>query len=136
MRKALLIALMSAGAVFLAGCQNPGARPPLDTTRFDLENQAGFVLMDKGTQRSVTASGLQYNRLPDGRFEVGANVRNRENRRIEVQMNCEFKDEQGFAVDSTPWRTVILTENAQETVRFISLNDRAQRATVRVRQSR
>jgi uncharacterized protein YcfL len=74
--------------------------------------------------------------LVDGRLEVVANVRNRENRRIEVQMNCEFKDDQGFAVDSTNWEPVILTENAQQSVHFVSMNNQARRYTIRVREAR
>jgi hypothetical protein len=53
-----------------------------------------------------------------------------------VQINCEFKDRQGFVVDSTPWENLILTENGQESVRFISMNPRAEDYTVRVRQAR
>jgi hypothetical protein len=67
---------------------------------------------------------------------VSAKLRNRENRRIEVQANCEFKDAQDFALDSTPFRTVFLDENATETVTFESFNKNAVRYTIRVRQAR
>ena len=83
----------------------------------------------------MTSPGIQQTRLPDGRLEVAANLRNREGRRIQVQAQCEFKDGQGFTIDSTPWTTVILTERAQETVRFTSMNDKALRYTIRVRQA-
>jgi len=63
-------------------------------------------------------------------------VRNRENRRIQVQINCEFKDAQGFPVDSTPFQTLILTENATESVPFTSMNSKAKNYTIRVRQAR
>jgi uncharacterized protein YcfL len=130
-----LFALALAPAL-LTGCQTEGARPPIHATKYDLENRAHFVLMDSGAQRSVTSSGIQERRHEDGRLEVVANVRNRENRRIQVQINCEFKDRQGFVVDSTPWENLILTENGQESVRFISMNPRAEDYTVRVRQAR
>lgn len=125
--------------VMATGCKTKetGALPPLKTTEFDTENRLNFVLMDKGAQRSVTCSGIQQTTLTDGRLEVAANVRNREpRRRIDVQVNCVFKDEQGFEVESTPWQTLILTENGQETVRFTSMNNQAKKYTVRVRQSR
>jgi uncharacterized protein YcfL len=123
-------------ALTFAGCQSPGAKPPVNTTKYDYENQLNFVLMDSGAQRSITSSGIQEQRLPDGRLGVAANIRNRVNRRIQVQVNCEFKDAQGFALDSTPWQTLILTENGQETVRFESLNNQATKYTVRVREAR
>jgi hypothetical protein len=122
----------------LSGCKTSetGALAPVNTTQFDTENKSNFVLMDPGAQRSVTCSGIQQTTLPDGRLEVAANVRNRENRRLDVQVNCEFKDEQGYVVDTVPWQTLILTENGQETVRFTSMNNQAKKYTVRVRQSR
>lgn len=119
-----------------SGCRSDrGALPPINTTVAP-ESSMPFVLMDKGAQRSVTCTGIEQRFLADGRLEVAANIRNRENRRIQVQVNCEFKDEAGFTIDSTPWQTLILTENGQETVRFTSMNNRAKRFTVRVRQAR
>ena len=64
-------------------------------------------------------------------------VLNRANKRLDLQVNCIFKDEQGFATgDETPFRTLILDETAQETVLFTSLNPKAKNYTVRVRLSR
>jgi len=126
-----------AAAVALTGCQSGGAYAPKNTTRFDLENQAAFVDLDQAVQRSVTCSGIQQQTLPDGRLKVAANVRNRESRRIEVQINCVFKDAQGFSTgDETPFQTLILSENAQESVQFISMNNLARGYTIRVRQAR
>jgi hypothetical protein len=126
-------------AGLLAGCCTPkdtGAYPPLNTTGSNLENTAKFVLLDQGAQDSVTCTGLQERTLPDGRLQVVANLRNREGRRIQVQINCVFKDDQGFPVDETPFETLILTENAQEGRTFTSLNDKPTTYTVRVRQAR
>ena len=129
--------LMIAATLVAGGCaSHEGAYQPVNTTQFDHENRSNFVLMDKGAQRSVTCSGIQQTTLADGRLQVAANVRNRESRRIEVQINCEFKDEQGFVLEATPWQTLILTENAQETVSFSSMNNEARRYTFRIRQAR
>jgi len=136
MKTNLLPILALAGAVCFAGCHG-GAYAPKNTTKYDLENKIPFVDLDSGTQRSVTCSGIQQRTLEDGRLEVAANVRNRESRRIQVQVNCVFKDEQGFSTgDETPFQTLILTENAQETVRFVSMNNQAKKYTIRVRQAR
>jgi hypothetical protein len=132
----ITLSILSLGAVLLTGCQTGGARPPVNTTKYNYETTAKFALMDRGAQRSVTAPSLQEGRTEDGRLQVAANIRNRENRRIEVQVQCVFKDVQGFAVDETPWQTLILTENGQETVRFVSMNESATDYTVRVRQAR
>ena len=138
MRKSfVLVMVCGLFAVLPLGCStDEGAKVPVNATKFDTENKEKFVLMDPGAQQSVTCSGLQEGVTPEGRLDVAANVRNRENRRIEVQINCEFKDAQGFTIDSAPWETLILTENGQETRRFIAMSDKAKRYTIRVRQAR
>ena len=136
--KKILIPLLTLGAAAVfTGCQTAetGTLPPQNATKFDLENHANFVVMNPAVQHSVTCSSIQEKVLPDGRLALAANVRNRENRRIEVQINCEFKDEQGFAIDPTPWQTLILTENEQKTVPFESANAQAKKYTIRVREA-
>jgi len=137
------LALLFSTAVvtcLIAGCatggSDHGAYPPLNTTNYNLEATAKFVDLDPGTQRSVTCSGLQEGRTVDGRLKVSANLRNRENRRIEVQADCVFKDAQSFPVDGTPFRTVILDENATEGISFEAFSTNAVKYTIRVRQAR
>jgi len=136
--KPLHLVLACVALALSVGCaQQTGPFPTLDTTKFTLENTDRFVLLDQPTQYSVTCTGLQEIPLPDGRLEVVANVKNRENRRIQIQVNCVFKDEQGFSTgDETPFQTVILTENATEAVRFTAMNTLAKKYTIRVRQAR
>jgi uncharacterized protein YcfL len=124
--------------LFLAGCQQPpGPFLPQDTTKYSIENTEKFVLMDQSTQVSVTCTGLQERTTSDGRLEVVANVKNRENRRIQVQIRCVFKDEQSAATgDETPWQTLILGENATEALRFTAMNTQARKYTIAVRQAR
>lgn len=130
------MALAAAFVLVLPGCHS-GAYAPKNTAKYDLENQISFVLMDSGARKSITCSGIQQKTLPDGRLEVVANIRNRENRRIQVQVDCVFKDEQGFPTgDETLWQTLILTENGQEGVTFTSMNNLAKKYTIRVRQAR
>src|SRR5207249_7934268 len=114
-----------------------GAYEPRNVNKYDLENSAKFVLLDKGVERSVTCPNIEERINDDGRMEVTANVRNRLNRRIEVQVNCVFKDEKGFPTnDEAPFKTLFLDENAQEDVRFISMNNQARTYTIRVREAR
>ena len=127
-----------AGLFLLGGCATePGPFTPQDTTKYTVENTEKFVLLDKPTQTSVTCTGLQERTLPDGRLEIVANVKNRENRRIQVQIGCVFKDEQGFSTgDESPYQTLILAENSTEAVRFTAMNPLAKRYNIRVRQAR
>ncbi|MDD3179459.1 MAG: YcfL family protein [Opitutaceae bacterium] len=123
--------------LFLAGCQAPGPFLPQDTTKYTIENTEKFVLMDRPTQISVSCTGLQERVNADGRIEVVANVKNRENRRIQVQIRCVFKDEQHVSTgDETPWQTLILGESATEAVHFTAMNNLARNYTISVRQAR
>jgi hypothetical protein len=141
MKKNLLALITLTGlALALTGCETPvvdhGAYLPVNVTVNDLENRSDIVLMDQRVQNSVTCPAIQETRLPDGRLQVAAHLRNREERRIQVQANIEFKDAQGFVLDSTPFENVILGENTQEDVKFVSMNDKAVRYTIRVREAR
>ena len=134
--------MLAVGGAFLlvAGCastHDKGPYLPQTSKTPAYEGKEPVVLLDPGVQYSVTCSGIQEQTLPDGRLEVVAHLRNRENHRIEVQANCVFKDQNGFTTsDETPFVMVILTENATEDAKFVSMNNLAKKYTVRVRQAR
>ncbi len=141
MKKTIVSILAAGGAVLLvAGCKSThdkGPYLPQNPKTPAYETREPVVLLDPGVQYSVTCSGVQEQTLPDGRLQVVAHLRNRENRRIEVQANCVFKDGNGFSTgDETPFTMVILTENGTEDVRFVSMNNLARKYTIRVRQAR
>lgn len=138
--KTKLLAVLPLAAL-IAGCSSThdkGPYLPQQSKTPPYESTEPIVLMDPGVQHSLTATGQPLARtLDDGRLEVVVQFRNRENRRIEVQANCVFKDVNGVSTgDETPFQTVILTENATEHVRFVSANNKAARYTIRVRQAR
>lgn len=135
-----LIPISLATTFLAAGCASTDTGPylPVASRTPAYESTEPVVLLDPGVQHSVTTTGQPFARtLDDGRLEVEVQFRNRENRRIEVQANCVFKDVNGLSTgDETPFTMVILTENATEHVKFVSMNDKAKRYTIRVRQAR
>lgn len=140
MKKSIVQIIPIAAALFVAGCEtahDKGPYVPQQVKAPAYESTEPVVLLDPGVQYSVTAPAYQARTLEDGRLEAVVQLRNRENRRIEVQANCVFKDVNGVSTgDETPFQTVILTENATEQVKFVSTNDKAKRYTIRVRQAR
>ena len=140
--KTKLVTFLAAGAALvITGCSTPlhdkGPYMPQTSAAPALENSERVVLMDPGVQYSLTCTGIQEGTAADGRLEVTAQIRNRENRRIEVQLNCVFKDANGYTTgDETPFQTLILTENATEQVKFTAMNTLAKKYTIRVRQAR
>ena len=132
-----LVIIAALGVTGCSGTHDKGPYLPQQSKTPAHESTQPVVLLDPGVQYSVTATATQARQLEDGRLEVTTQLRNRENRRIEVQANCVFKDVNGFSTgDETPFKTVILTENSTEDVTFTSANTKAKRYTVRVRQAR
>ena len=139
MKTKRILLLPVAAALFIAGCSTHDQGPylPQQSKTPAYENTERFVLLDPGVQHTITCSGINETLLADGRLEVVAQIRNRENRRIEVQANCIFKDGNGVSTgDETPFQTVILTENATEQVKFTASNATSKKYTIRVRQAR
>jgi uncharacterized protein YcfL len=140
MKKNYSIFAIVAAALVVVGCRSAydkGPYLPEESRTPAYENTERFVLLDPGVKFSITCTGINERTLEDGRTEITAQIRNRENRRIEVQANCVFKDAAGVSTgDETPFQTVILTENATEQVKFVSANNAAKKYTIRVRQAR
>lgn len=111
----------------------------VSTSSVGYNNQNGrpkFVTQDPLTKEAIISPGIQETVLPDGRLMVKANVRNRLNKRVHVQINCVFHDAQGFKLEETPYESLILTENGQETVSFTSLREGVKDYVVQIRQLR
>ena len=138
---ATIVSATAMAALLAAGCSSTYDKGPYRVQQSKTppyERTEPVVLMDPGVQHSLTASVPPHARtLDDGRLEVVVELRNRENRRIEVQANCVFKDVNAITTgDETPFQTVILSENSTEAVRFTAMNTKAKKYTVRVRQAR
>jgi uncharacterized protein YcfL len=133
----LTFAALAAG-LLLGGCATePSSAVPQDSTKYTIESTEKFARLDKATQATVTCTGLQERLLPDGRMEVVASVRNNGASPLNVQINCVFKDAQGFTTgDETAFQNLTLAEDATEAVRFTAANSAAKNYTIRVRQAR
>ena len=137
MKRSVPAFLLAATLLSGAGCAS-GPYASLGEARPGVpEALATVVLMDEPVQVSVTNVGDRGEQLPDGRLRATARLKNREGRRLQVQVQGVFKDEQGFSTgDETPWQTLILTEYATEAVSFDSVNTRARTYVIRVREAR
>ena len=134
LRYAVLGAL-TALALFGGCASQPTASAPQATTKYTIVNNTDeFAVLDQPLASSISCTGLHYRELPDGRFEVVANVRNNDSRDVQVKVNCVFKDADGFSIgDETPFRTLVLKGNSTEAVRFTATNRIAKRYTIRVK---
>ncbi len=129
MKDILLITILT----LVVGCATGGGSANGATSKANIKFQALGGL----AANAVTCSALKETLQPDGRLEVRANVHNRLAKRIQVQVNCVFKDAEGFSTgDETPFQSLILDERGQKTVTFTSLNKKAKDYTVQVRLQR
>ena len=125
--KTILLALsLLAAAVFWSGCTT--GKPESDAA-------VKFVWLDDATTQLVSCTGVQLGTAADGRPKVIAHLHNNQLYRIEVQANCVFLDGQGFTVDESPFRTLILDESATQDVVFEAFNTNAVKYVVRARKS-
>ncbi len=122
----------------LVGCATKeGPRGPEVVEPPVSENQTKFVLLDKEMEKTISCSGLQERRTTEGYLEVVAHVRNRISKPVRVEVNCEFKDAQGFSTGQViPWKVISLSENEQRDVRYTSTSTQACTYTIRVRRER
>ena len=130
-----VLGALTALALFGGCASGPAASAPQASTKYTIENNTDkFAVLDEPLAAAISCTGLQDRVLPDGRFEVVANVRNSESRTVQVQVNCVFKDADGFSIgDETPFRTLLLNGNSTEAVRFTATNRIAKRYTIRVK---
>jgi uncharacterized protein YcfL len=124
--------LAGATALWLAGCSTrPGFLRADDSTKYSIESTGKFVRID---QVAVFCTGLQEHVTREGRLEILANVQNRENARVQLEVRCVFKDGNGFSTgDETPWRILLLEAGATEAVHYIAGNNLARKYTIMVR---
>ena len=134
-RPLLAAALLGLG---LAGCHaDRGPFLPHETTKYSIESTGKFALLDESVEQAVTCTGLQERVTRPGLLEVMANVKNRTNRPLVVEVRCVFKDINGFSNgDETPWGALSLAAGATEAVHYTSVNNLARKFTVMVREAR
>lgn len=129
--------LALAAVALLAGCASRSDSAPQESTKYTVENTDKFELFDDGSPIYVSCTGLQEHRLKDGRLEVVANIRNRENRELHVEVGCLFRDVQGFSTSAeTASQTVKLAPNATEVLNFRSTTPLARTYTIRLREAK
>lgn len=110
-RAATLVLLL-----LLAGCAAPPA-PPAAVTLVSGDASGCVVAPAPGASFACTLAASHA--LGDGRCEVEANLVNRTDRPLAVEIQASFEAGPGGPpAEVTPWRTVRLAPGATETVRF------------------
>jgi uncharacterized protein YcfL len=132
---ALAVTVVVAALGLALGCStHNGAYVPATAPGSAAENMNTVVLLSEKLYNNVAVEGQQAKYSDDGRLQVYANLRNRTDKRIKVQVQTVFKDENGFSTgDETAWETIFLPPLSQHAYQSIAQNSKARKYTIRVR---
>jgi hypothetical protein len=134
-KQSLTVLVAALGLAAWAGCVgSPRAMAPQDSTKFSVANTDKFVPLDAASQTWVSCTGLNQRTLADGRLEIVADIKNRVQAYVVVQVQCVFQDGQGNSTgEMTPWRIVYLPVDSTEAVRFDAPMPQMTKYSIRVR---
>jgi len=128
---AMLLVILTSGCVTNEGPYVPTQREPST----ELENTA--VILDREIADRIAVDLQDAERTSSGKLTGQANVRNRTNQDLRIQVQTVFRDSKGFSInDDTAWETLVLTANETRTVSAISTSRKAERYTIRIRMIR
>jgi len=118
---------------FIFGCE--GAFRPVHIPRADVEDTETFVLLTRNLKNQVTVEGQRAKWTAENLLEVQARIRNRMEEPLQVEVQTVFKDKDGFSVnDISAWQRLIFEPNETKIYKINSINSKARRFTIRVRE--
>jgi hypothetical protein len=126
------LAMVAVAAISGCATGEPGSYVPLNTSVNGGEDHALVVVVDSRLQYSVACPAIEERATPDGRLEVTARLRDREDRPLAVKVDCIFKDARGHRVGKdAPAQLMTLNVNVPAAVHFVA-DSSAARYTVRI----
>ncbi len=118
------------------GCSSEGPYVPSERRPSpEIENTA--VALDEELKGLIAVDAQDAERTTQGRLKAMANMRNRTNQDLTVQVQTIFRDANGFSIDDdSAWETIVLTANETRTVGSVSTSKKADRYSIRIRMMR
>lgn len=118
----------------LAGCE--GAYRARRNTRADLENRESVVVLTSKLRDTIAVESQRAKWSPANLLEIQARLRNRTEKPVQVEVQTVFKDADGFSTnDNTVWTRMLFEPNETKIYRVNSLNTKARRFTIRIRET-
>ncbi len=120
------------GLVMLCGCMAyPASVGPVPTNE-----QERVLFLNFGNLIFVRLVDVIASRLPGGQLEVKAKLLSKALGNNWVDIKVEFRDSDGFELESTSWQPVLLRSEVVETYRTNGINARAVDFKLYVRNTR
>ncbi len=102
-----------------------------------VEDQNPAVIYDKAIRKVIAVDHIGSVKLPDGRLEVKASIRNRKKYRVHIQAQTAFLGGDGFSLgEDSAWQSIILMPNETKTYSCTSMKTEAVDYKVRIRMAR
>jgi len=136
MKRVLLLASVVIIPV-LVGCasRREGPHQAVAVPAAALEERETAVVLDDILSKKISVEAQSARWTEDRRLQVFANIRNRTDFVKNVDVQTILKEESGFSLgDETAWKREILGPNETKTYTATSLNDRARKYTIRIRE--
>ena len=140
-RTLLALSLLAVAGLLFTGCEttpdDTGAYVPINTTVNDAENHEMIVLLDQ--PRADFRHLLRHLSKNFARWPARCDRQHPQPRGPPHpgpdQLRVQGRHGRSHRRRGIPFRNLILTENAQEPVHFVSMNDKARRYTIRIREA-
>jgi hypothetical protein len=133
----LICAVAFAVIAFLCSCAE-GPTVPASNPKSPEAAGAPVVLLDEDMEDNIAVDQVRFGRTSNNLLAVQANIRNRTDHDISIQVQTLYRDQFGNALyfnpgDETPWMNMVVTANSTTPYRSQSLSAAAQNFTVRIR---
>lgn len=130
-------ALLPLIALVLCSCAE-GPEIPRSNPRSPETAGAPVVLLDEDMSDDIAVDQIRTGRTSNNLLAVEANIRNRTEHDISIQVQTLYRDQHGNALyftagEETPWMTMVLTANSTTPYRSQSLSPVATQSTIRMR---
>lgn len=124
-------------ASLLCSCAE-GPEIPKSNPRSPETAGAPIVLLDEDMSDDIAVDQIRTGRTSNNLYAVEANIRNRTDHDLSVQVQTLYRDQNGNALyfsagEETPWTTVVITANSTTPYRSQSLSAHATQSTIRLR---
>jgi len=135
--KYLSLLFIGAVALLASGCAE-GPILPVANPKSPEAVHAPVSLLDADLEDVIAVDIIRAGKNPEGLLAVQANIRDRTDKDVAIQVQTVFYDELGLVLYSepgneTPWTTVILSTNGTVPYRAQALNNAAKRFTIHIR---
>ena len=110
--KLLIVSILFVLCVLLYGCVSSEGISRLSWINIDnSEMNSRCVVLSKGLANQLSFENSNIKKLDHDRIRISAEIRNRTNRSILIEMSTSFRDSDNYVCDETPWQKYSLTAN-------------------------